>query len=154
MWELINLKCSDLLTCYFLGFSFSSSYPNSFFTGRMNHAVKPVFLQQCWRWQIQCFPAHMIIFIRGWLIVIHTHMFLSITDDIGESDAIPVLASQMFSVSGKHLWCLSRLCSFSSTDSSGHKAITLFLYHPFEWPWGLQVKSRHTFGRIPWVVVF
>lgn len=59
---------------YFIRLCFSSPCPTCFFTGRMNHVMKPVFLWQCWRWRIQHFSAHMTIFIRGWFTVIHTYV--------------------------------------------------------------------------------
>ena len=92
----------------------------------MSHVLKPVyfFLRQCWRWDIQRFSAHVIMFIKR-VAVCNTHICLiSHSDDImesisGEINSVGVADVLCFVV--KCVWRVpAECCYFSSRDSGGH----------------------------------
>lgn len=96
MLGLVNLICGQLHP-----FSlFSITLSQQLLQKKMNHAVKPVYLRQRWRWQIQYFTAHMIIFIRGWLSVINTYVTFITPMTFGSRET---RGWQMFCVCGEHV---------------------------------------------------
>lgn len=111
---------------YFLHFCFSSLCLTCF-TGRMNCG------ETCF--SLTVLAVSHLTFFNKYDNYSNTRIcFICHSDGIMDpvTERLPVLSWQIFFVCGKGVGRPGRLCSFSSTDSTGHTAVILFLYHPFE----------------------
>lgn len=144
MWGLVNLKCAHRLLPRFVFFLTlfnqllhrrdESCGETWFCSDSVGGDTSEVF-QHIWSSLSACCSTHT-----------HASSISLVTFGSPGTDRRAVLAAQMFFC----LWwaCLSSQQALSTYSGGRHTAVTLFFYRPSGWPWGPQVKSCLTFGRI------